>query len=74
MLVGVKEPKHELHLEEFDRAVMNAIWDRQTKFFDLEQHLIKGDHVPQELKSFYNLPKDMSEYEINYQTVREDDA
>lgn len=75
MLVGKNEPKHELNLDEFDQALQNAIWDRQGKSsFNLSAHLMKGDHVPQELKTFYNLPKDMSEYEINYQGVREDDA
>ena len=32
------------------------------------------DHVPAELKAAHNLPKDMSNYEIDFNAVRNDDA
>ena len=33
-----------------------------------------GDHVPAEIKTAHNLPKDMSNYEIDFNAVRNADA
>ena len=66
------DPTHELNLEAFDKNLVIALQDQaQVEEFD-ERNFT--DHVPEQLKHTFGLPKDMSSYEINFEAVRNDDA
>ena len=74
MVAGKNDPKHELQLEEFDVALRKAIDKMETTESTLAQ-LNAGNHIPQEIKDAFSLPKNIKkDYEIDFEQVRIADA
>lgn len=69
MLCGKNDVAHEINLETFDVALENAVMDfkNDAKAQD-PRHT--GDHVPEDLKKAFNLPKSMADYDIDFNQVR----
>lgn len=70
---GQNEPQYELNLEAFDKQLTAALQQQKLGIIANDPRLL-GDNVPAELKVAFNLPNDMSNYEIDFQAVRNDDA
>ena len=74
MLNGApNDPQNEMNLEAFDTRLREALFDRNAST-TLRDPRMTGDHVPEEIKSIFMLPKDMSNYDIDFTAVRNDDA
>ena len=75
MLTGKNDVQHEMALENFDNAIQNALID-QSSSYSLKQEDPRQncDYVPHHLKEFWNLPKNMQNYEIDFEQVRRTDA
>lgn len=71
MLVGKNDVQHELQLDNFENAVQNALIDQaNTRLNGEPDPRFATDHVPLNLKTDFNLPKDMSNYDIDFNEVR----
>ena len=75
MLCGKNDPQHEMKLNTFDTAIRNALWDKDDEPSKMMRDpRMDEDNVPDDLKKIFNLPKDMSNYEIDFEQVRLVDA
>ena len=75
MCTGTNDPKHEIALDNFDDAIANALLEQEmmTKHGDKDPRNFK-DNVPNNLRETFNLPKDMRNYEIDFEEVRSTDV
>ena len=66
------DPQKELKLDAFDAYNLKyKIWDEEDDTGKSEGDPRKlGDHVPSEIKEALDLPKDMSNYDIDFLEVR----
>ena len=76
MLTGTNDPQHEIALDNFEEAVANALVDHDiNKQFGKEgDPRAFKDNVPEDLRTAFKLPKDMRNYEIDFDEVRQTDA
>ena len=75
MCTGTNDPQHEIALDNFEDAVANALLDSDTytKNGEKDPRNFK-DNVPDEFREVFHLPKDMSNYEIDFEQVRYTDS
>lgn len=76
MLTGTNDPQHEIALDNFEEAVANALVDHDINkmFGSAGDPRNFKDNVPEDLRKTLKLPKDMQNYEIDFDEVRRDDA
>jgi len=73
MLNGKNDPREEMKLEGFDAVIVAELINVNDKVREADPRK-SDDYVPESLKKAFNLPKNMKNYEIDYEQVRLVDA
>ena len=68
------DPQYEINLENFDDKLDDALFNLQKNNVTANDPRIQGDHVPQDIKDAFNLPKNMSGKDIEFNKVRQNDT
>ena len=67
MLVGKNDVQHELDLDNFDTAMQKALIQQSISTDNHVDPRNFNDNVPENLRKAFNLPKDMHNYDIDFE-------